>query len=90
MTEKKIKWPFRLGCTSYVYPADILPNAEKTAPLFDDIEIVLFESVDAGNIPSLETVQRLSELSREHGTSYTVHLPIDKKAGSADAKERSS
>jgi sugar phosphate isomerase/epimerase len=89
MTTKKVTWPFRLGCTSYVYPADLLPNVEKTAPLFDDIEVVLFESVDFSNMPSLETIQRMSDLSREHGTSYTIHFPIDKKAGSPDAHERS-
>ena len=35
---------FRLGVPSYVYPAEILPNATALAPYVDDIELVLFES----------------------------------------------
>ncbi|MCX7010033.1 MAG: hypothetical protein NTY53_22795 [Kiritimatiellaeota bacterium] len=35
---------FRVGVTSYVYPADILPNVERLAGRVDDVELVLFES----------------------------------------------
>ncbi|MFH0919910.1 MAG: cobamide remodeling phosphodiesterase CbiR, partial [Fibrobacterota bacterium] len=89
MQQKRQTWPFRLGCTSYVYPADLLPNAEKCAPLFDDIEVVLFESVDSSNMPSAEVIHGLAKLSREHGNTYTIHFPIDKKAASPDSVERS-
>ena len=34
----KPQLPFRLGSTSYVYPADILPNVRKLAPVVDDLE----------------------------------------------------
>ena len=79
---------FRLGVTSYVYPADIIPNVEALAPAVDDIELVLFESEDVSNLPTLETVARLSELAEEHDLTYTVHLPIDRKLGSDSGAER--
>jgi sugar phosphate isomerase/epimerase len=81
-------FPFRLGCTSYVYPDDIVPNVEKTAPLVDDIELVLFESGYDSNLPGKEVVGRLKELQDRYGITYTVHFPIDKKAGSTDRSER--
>ena len=80
-------FPFRLGVTSYVYPADILPNVEKVAPVVDDVELVLFET---GKLPSLEAVERLAELRAQHDLTYTVHLPIDKQLGSANPAERAA
>ena len=81
-------FPFRLGCTSYVYPDDILPNVSKMAPLVDDIEIVLFESEGISSFPDEDTVIELSELANEYDITYTIHFPTDLKAGSGDRKER--
>lgn len=85
-------YPFRLGCTSYVYPGDIPFNAERLAPMFDDIELVFFQSSDACshacNFPDNATITLLKGLRDTYGTSYTVHFPIDKKAGAVDASER--
>jgi sugar phosphate isomerase/epimerase len=83
-------YPFRLGSTSYVYPGDILFNVERLAPVFDDIELVLFESSDTCNFPDLSTIKKLKKLAQSHDCTYTVHLPIDKKAGVAGKKERSA
>lgn len=80
--------PFRLGCTSYVYPEDIVPNVEKMAKVVDDIELVLFESEDVSNLPDQSVILRLKELKDRYTITYTVHFPIDKKAGSADKRER--
>ena len=95
-TAPKHGYPFRLGCTSYVYPGDIAFNAQRLAPVFDDIELVFFQSSDACsdacahacNFPDSVTIDLLKELSEKHGTSYTVHFPIDKKAGAACVSER--
>lgn len=68
----------RLGSTSYVYPADILPNVEQLADIVDDIELVLFEVDDYGsNLPDAATVDRLRQLAAAHDLTYTVHLPLD-------------
>jgi len=81
---------FRVGVTSYVYPADILPNVERLAGRVDDIELVLFESEQTANLPSREVVARLAELGRLHDLTYTVHFPTDRKLGSTDAAERTA
>jgi sugar phosphate isomerase/epimerase len=68
----------RIGSTSYIYPADILPNVEQLAGTVDDIELVLFEVDEYGsNLPDADTIRRLRALAEEHGFTYTVHLPLD-------------
>jgi sugar phosphate isomerase/epimerase len=72
--------PFRVGSTSYVYPADILPNVEQLgeAGEVDDIELILFE-VDDGpnNLPDEQTIARMGDLAGQFALTYTVHLPLD-------------
>jgi sugar phosphate isomerase/epimerase len=82
----KPRLPFRLGSTSYVYPADILPNVQRLAPLVDDVELVLFE-VDDGqnNLPSPDVIDELSMLAVEHDLTFTVHLPLDLRLASGDS-----
>ena len=85
---KKPHFPFRLGCTSYVYPDAILPNVRKMASMVDDIELVLFQSSDYCNLPDKVTIKELAKLADDYGITYTVHFPIDRKAGSPDVQER--
>ncbi len=84
----KFDFPFRVGCTSYVYPGDIEFNAALVAKCFDDIELVFFQSQDACNFPDKKTIQVLCDIAKKHSITYTVHFPIDKKAGSCDESER--
>ncbi len=69
--------PYRLGSTSYVWPADILPNVRNLGPWVDDVELVLFEVEDASNLPDGPTLAALNELAQVHDLTYTVHLPLD-------------
>lgn len=69
--------PYRLGSTSYVWPADILPNVRQLGPLVDDVELVLFELDEASNLPDEATVRELDHLAQAHDLTYTVHLPLD-------------
>ncbi len=85
---QKNNYPFRLGCTSFVYPDTIVPNVEKMAPVVDDIEIVLFESREYSNLPDPETISVLAQLAEEYDITYTVHFPIDIDAGSTNALDR--
>ncbi len=80
--------PFRFGTSSYIVPADILPNARYLAGKVRDIELILFE-VDDGqnNLPSAETLDELIKLAALYDMTYTVHLPLDLKLG-ADGSER--
>ena len=74
----KKRFPFRLGCTSYVLPDDLLPNAAYLARLVDDIELVLFE-IDGGpsNLPDLAAQAELAGIASRFDLTYTVHLPLD-------------
>ena len=85
----KGRFPFRLGTTSYIIPADILPNVEFLASRVDDVELVLFESDEFSNLPDEDTIRQLTDGQRKAALSYTVHFPLDADLGSADEAERS-
>ena len=71
-------YPFRLGATSYVVPADILTNVRYLAGKVLDVELVLFE-VDDGpnNLPGKAEIAELAAIARGCDLTYTVHLPLD-------------
>jgi len=77
----KGRLPFRLGTTSYIIPADILPNVEFLAERVDDVELVLFESDLISNLPDATTIARLREMAEANALTYTVHLPLDARLG---------
>jgi sugar phosphate isomerase/epimerase len=81
-------FPFRLGTSSYIIPADILPNAHYLAGKVKDIELILFE-VDDGpnNLPTPDVIKELAQIAHEQDLTYTVHLPLDLKL-SDDGSER--
>jgi len=81
-------YDFRLGSTSYVYPADILPNVRRLVEIVDDVELVLFEVDEQSNLPDAETIAELQQLASKHGLSYTVHLPLDLRLGTSRQEER--
>ncbi len=86
--KRKKQLPFRLGCTSYVYPDDILPNVRKMANVIDDMEIVLFHSDKLSNFPDKKVFMELKELAEKYNITYTIHFPSDLKAGSKNKQER--
>lgn len=81
-------FPFRLGTTSYIIPNDILPNLIYLKDKIDDVELVLFESDEFSNLPSSETVREFADLGQKNNLTYTVHLPLDIRLGSANEMER--
>jgi sugar phosphate isomerase/epimerase len=54
----------------------------------DDIELVLFESHSALNLPGKEALLSMQQIANENDLTFTVHFPIDRKAGATDAAER--
>jgi sugar phosphate isomerase/epimerase len=71
-------YPFRLGTTSYIIPADILPNVQYLAGKVRDIELVLFEVADGyNNLPGREQIAQLRNISADNDLTYTIHLPLD-------------
>lgn len=80
----------RLGTTSYIIEDGLTENVRKLGPLVDDIELVLFETPEASNIPKIDEIDRLDALAAEYGLTYTVHLPMDTYPGSGDEGVRTS
>lgn len=71
-------YPFRLGTTSYIIPADILPNVHYLAGKVQDVELVLFEVDDGpGNLPTRVQIGELQSIASDCDLTYTVHLPLD-------------
>ena len=80
--------PFRLAATSYIIPADILPNVRFLGAYVDEVELVLFESAYESNLPSEETIRELNSLATGMNLTYNVHLPTDVFVGDPDAVRR--
>jgi sugar phosphate isomerase/epimerase len=75
--KSKIEPLYRIGCTSYCFPDDILPNIKTAAPRVDDIEILLFESDNSLEFKNLDIIDDLKLLAKIHNLSYTIHFPLD-------------
>lgn len=81
----KNRYPFRLGTTSFIYPADYATNVRRLAPYVDEIELLLLESA---HLPSHSDINELRELAQTHDITYNVHLPMDIDPGAAMAATR--
>ncbi len=86
----KGRLPFRLGCTSFVFPADVLPNVKVLSEHVDDIEILRFESDEISPMPSSSVIAELNEIADRCNVTYTIHLPVDTDIGAVDENERKS
>jgi sugar phosphate isomerase/epimerase len=86
----KNRFPFRLGTTSYIIPADLITNVRFLAPYVDDIELLLFEADDESNLPDEKIITALNEIARSNDLSYTVHLPLGLLLGAMDEEKRRS
>jgi len=82
------KYPWRLGATSFVVPADLATNVRCLIDLVDDVQLLFFESAARARLPHRLDVAGLADLAREGGLTYTVHLPTDIRLGAATAAER--
>ena len=82
----------RIGTTSYIIPADIIPNVRYLADQVNDVELVIFEVEDHGQNNLLNDAQRkeLIQLAHLHDLSYTVHLPLDLRLASAQNSQHIS
>ena len=80
----KHRFPFRLGTTSYIIPAAIIPNIRFLGPYVDEIELVLFESEGEQSLPSSAEIGEMRHLAAEFDLVYNVHLPTDLFPGAED------
>jgi sugar phosphate isomerase/epimerase len=84
----KKRFPFRLAVPSYILPDAIIPNVRFLGPHFDEIELVLFESVYEGSLPSRQEIHTLAALGRDLDLTYNIHLPTDVYLARADDARR--
>ncbi len=77
-----------MGTTSYIIPDEILPNIDYLKDKVDDVELVLFESDEMSNLPSVSDVRLLGQISRDYDLTYSIHLPLDVYLGHRDADVR--
>ena len=68
---------FLLGATSYVLEAGLVENAEYLRGIVDDMELVLFHTPEASNLPGANEIERLVKVKLDSDFGYTVHLPVD-------------
>jgi sugar phosphate isomerase/epimerase len=76
---------FKLGATSFVYPAGWLTNVERLAGRVDDVELLFFE---VGGFPSADELAGLARVKAEAGLTYTLHTPLSASLASADPERR--
>jgi sugar phosphate isomerase/epimerase len=79
---------YRVGTTSFVYPARWYENARRLAGRVDDVEILLFDPPTPVSLPSGAEVAALARLGRDTGLSYTIHAPLGFALASADPRRR--
>ncbi len=80
-------YPFKIGTTSFIYPAGYSQNVTLLAPYVDEIELLLFESAP-DSLPSPQEIKKLLSLSKEFDLTYNVHLPIDISLGDPEPSIR--
>ncbi len=88
MMSHKGCYPWRLGATSFVFPAGVYENVLFLADKVDDIQLLFFESPSESLLPHHVNVPLLREKAVEYDLSYTVHLPSDIRPGSDSAAIR--
>jgi sugar phosphate isomerase/epimerase len=72
-----MKRPFRIGTTSFIDPDHILPNVKKIGRFFDEIELLIFESMPESVLPGKTEIAELARLSETLDVTYNIHLPTD-------------
>ncbi len=65
--------PFRIGATSFVYPAGWAENVARLAGRVRDVELLFFE---ADALPGAEEVAALAGFKARAGLTYSLHTPL--------------
>lgn len=79
--------PFRLGSTSYVAQAGLVENATRLLGVVDDVELVLFDSPNASNLPDDATIRQLADVAGDRLT-FSLHLPTTLRLVDPDPSAR--
>ncbi|MEY4583288.1 MAG: hypothetical protein RL701_7991 [Pseudomonadota bacterium] len=83
---------YRLGATSFVYPAGWLENVERltelTEPRVRDVELLFFDIEGPSGLPSASELEGLARCKQERGLTYSLHTPLSASLASADDARR--
>lgn len=80
-------FPFKICTTSFIYPADYIPNVQRIGPFVNEIELLFLESGKA-SLPDRAVIHELAGLSDALNVTYNIHLPTDISPGSSDLRKR--
>jgi sugar phosphate isomerase/epimerase len=78
---------FRIGATSFVYPASWLENVEQLVGRVEDVELLFFEPEGPGGLPDAAELAALATFRRS-GLSYSIHTPLSASLASEDEARR--
>jgi sugar phosphate isomerase/epimerase len=78
---------FRIGATSFVYPAGWLANVERLAGRVEDVELLFFEPEGPSAVPDARELAALRAY-RGRGLTYSVHTPLRASLASEDESRR--
>lgn len=81
-------YPWLLGATSYVIPADLVTNVQALADKVDAVQLLFFESAASSTLAHPIDILELKRLAADHELTYTVHLPSDIRLGDPDLNIR--
>jgi sugar phosphate isomerase/epimerase len=84
----KGRYPFSLSTTSFIYPADYIPNVNLLGPYVDEIELLLFESNDIASLFSVSVIDELCRLASDLNIGYNIHLPTDVSLSAPDISQQ--
>jgi len=84
----KGRYPFKLGTTSFIYPADYIPNVSRLGNFLDEIELLVFESNRIKMLFPRSVVAELAKLAEEMSLSYNIHLPTDVSISDPDSAKQ--
>jgi len=88
MAAVKGRYPWGVGVTSFVLPADLVTNVRCAAPLADAVQLLFFESPSQAVLDHPLDLPELSRIAAEQQLRYTVHLPIDIRLGAGERQLR--
>jgi sugar phosphate isomerase/epimerase len=83
----KKRYPFRIGTTSFIYPAGYTENVARLGPHVDEIEILMFES-HPDSRPTRQLVRDLATQAEALSLTYNIHLPTDLELTHPDPSRR--
>lgn len=85
--ERRCMRSFRIGATSFVYPASWLANVEQLAARVQDVELLFFDPFGPAGLPAAAEFSALRAY-RARGLSYSVHTPLTASLASEDESRR--